>query len=124
MTAYVDINKSYGVDSRRVILYDVEAINEAIDNIITTSKGERLFNRGFGSQLESILFEPLDETLIQSTIVRISHAMQRFEPRVRININSSAITANYDASQLNIFLSYTIVPSNQIGNFSKTIRYS
>lgn len=123
MTEYTDLNKSYGVDSRLPVVYDVEAINEAIDNLITTQVGERVFNRKLGSRLAQILFEPMTDSIVQDTIMQIHQVMIKFEPRIKINLNSSSIKTDVDNHQVDVFLQYTIVSTNQLGAFSKTIRY-
>ena len=124
MTEYVELNKSYKVDGRNVVVYDIESINESIDNLITTKIGERVFNRALGSNLSQILFEPLTDTIVQDSVMKIHQVLLKYEPRVRLNLNNSSVTFERDESRLDIFLQYVIKSTNQVGIFSKTIRYN
>lgn len=84
---------------------DVNAINNALYNIINTRKGSLPGKPYFGSDLDKIVFSQIDhitESLINTYIVS---AINEFEPRIRIisttvkeipEYNRVVITINYE----------------------------
>lgn len=62
----------------------VKSIDQSISNILTTNKGEKPFDPGFGSDLRRLLFE-LNTTLAQDDVKQIViRSLERDEPRVRV----------------------------------------
>jgi len=60
------------------------AVYQALDNLLSTEKGERLFLPNFGAELRKLLFEPIDEMtafLIKSKLIE---SIQIWEPRVEL----------------------------------------
>lgn len=63
---------------------DVKAIDQSIANILTTNKGEKPFDPGFGSDLRRLLFE-LNTTIAEDDVRQIViRSLQRDEPRVEV----------------------------------------
>ena len=63
---------------------DVKSIDQSIQNILLTNKGERPFDPKFGSNLRRLLFglsTEISESEITDTIVR---AITKYEPRVKV----------------------------------------
>jgi hypothetical protein len=81
---YSDLNPSIGESVDGDILYDVDAINASIENILGTRIGERWFYPEFGSYVHSILFEPMTsqtEMLLRTELIA---AIKQWEPRVSV----------------------------------------
>lgn len=60
------------------------AVSRSIRNIIMTNRYERLMNPDFGSGIQSLLFEPMNEATtdaLRSTIVK---SIENYEPRARV----------------------------------------
>lgn len=74
------------------LLNDVSAIFQSIDNILSTSPGERLFNPEFGSNIEDYLFEPLDEDTAMRIENEVIRAIGRWEPRILLVNNLTVAT--------------------------------
>lgn len=56
---YVRHNSYYDIDFnfKQMDLYGSDALDQSIENVIYTEFGERLFNFGFGSPVQAILFD-------------------------------------------------------------------
>lgn len=64
--------------------YDENSIKQSIKNLILTKNFERPFRSDVGSQVMSLLFEPMTP-LIRATIKKtISDTINSYEPRVRL----------------------------------------
>jgi phage baseplate assembly protein W len=84
--------------------YDEQAVIRSVKNLLLTKPYERLFNPSIGSQLDTLLFEPISPltgNLLKDEIVRV---IQNWEPRA--SIASIDITAYPDqnAYQASLFL--------------------
>ncbi|HAI44850.1 MAG TPA: hypothetical protein DCM40_45555, partial [Maribacter sp.] len=62
----------------------IEAIRNNMVNLLLTSKGERLSNPNFGSNLKFVLFEQNDEAIILKIQDAINEAVSEFMPYVDI----------------------------------------
>jgi phage baseplate assembly protein W len=98
---YSDINPDLGQSPLGELVYDVDAINASIENILGTRVGERFFFPEFGSHLWSVLFDPMlprTEMVIKAEILA---AISRWEPRVTILaalVSSDTLLQRYDVS--------------------------
>lgn len=59
-------------------------IEESIQQILSTSIGERVMEYGFGSSISTSVFEPNDESLNNLIKFEIQEALTKFEPRITI----------------------------------------
>jgi phage baseplate assembly protein W len=64
--------------------YDENAIKQSIKNIILTKNFERPFHSDIGSQISSLLFEPITPMLTAMVKKTIVNAITSHEPRVRL----------------------------------------
>ena len=86
----LDLTKSIGVGNNPtqakdiVVSNDIDAIKNALYNIFTTKRGQKLLDPEFGSSLERFLFEnvsPVVGKIIGDSIV---NAIETYEPRVEV----------------------------------------
>lgn len=87
------------------VVFDIDAINNSITNILTTQRGTVPGKPRFGSDLNTALFNQLDhitEGVIKTSIV---NALNEFEPRILVNsvkiksipeYNKVVVDINYD----------------------------
>lgn len=94
-------------------LYGVDAINQAIEVIITTMPGECLFNAPLFSPLYEILFDNYIDGLEE----QIFNKIELFVP---IRVNRAAAEFNYKASDHTLQISIPWVSLE--GNFSSVFR--
>ena len=63
------------------VSYDNQAVIRSIRNILSTKKYEKLFNPSFGTNIDSILFEPISAITSGVLEQEISNAIRNYEPR-------------------------------------------
>lgn len=88
---YIDINTNVGLTIKPDLLTELAAVKNSIFNILMTPLGTRYRLPEFGSALLWIIGEPKDlttENQIRNAVVR---AIQRWETRVTVDINSVQI---------------------------------
>ena len=102
----------YKADTEKdiAILKDVESIKNGIKNIFEWKKGERILLPDFGNDLESLVYEPINDLIIERAKNLIIN-MLRWEPR--ITIEDIEIKWPEDTNQIEVNLSYSI-PSLKI----------
>lgn len=88
---------------------NVEAVMNSILNILSTLPGERLNHPEFGTDLEAELFQPMDYITAQAIYTKVYDAINRWEPRVRINSKKSTVTPYYDEHVYEVQLYFYIV---------------
>lgn len=87
----------------------LDIINQHLATIIMTTPLERLMNPGYGAGVEEYIFRPADDlqaALLQSDI---QAQISAFEPDVQI-INISAAVVPGSPTQINVMVSYSVVP--------------
>ena len=65
--------------------FDLSAIKSSVIHILSTNKGEKLFNPSFGASLHELLFElitPVTKLVIKK---RVIEEIEKWEPRVIVN---------------------------------------
>ena len=65
-----------------VAIKDTKAIKVAIQNLLSTAFGERLFQPQIGASLRPLLFEPVDSITAFEIRDRILETIRKNEPRV------------------------------------------
>jgi phage baseplate assembly protein W len=81
-------------------------IKSNLINLLLTSKGERIFNPNFGSDLKRLLFEPLTDTLTNSIKDNILMSINTFIPD--IIVTSMDIIPNTEGNSITAMVSYKL----------------
>ena len=102
--------KKHPVSDDLVTVKDNAAITQSITALLLTNMGERLFQPEFGSDLRSLLFEPLDYGAAALIKSKISDCITRYEPRVFVN--EVICYPDMDSDGYNVELHYTIIGRN------------
>jgi phage baseplate assembly protein W len=81
-----DVNNKLKLDETGDVKKDVnlEAIENAIENILLTRRGERVMRTSFGSVLEWYLMEPLSEATAHKIGLEVLDALSRQEQRIGV----------------------------------------
>lgn len=113
MAKYTDIDyKLNTVNKDLRLATDIEAINNSIRNILNTPKGTVPGNPTFGSDLEGVLFEVIDDitfSLIQNIII---DELEKWEERITIQeVNLNSII---DDGQISVNIIYIVNYNNEI----------
>lgn len=87
-----------------------DAIKANLINYFLTNKGERYMNPSFGSDIRTLLFENINEDILEELRDIVSRDLSRFFPRVvPIKID---LTAEPDSNLVNFYLRYQISDTN------------
>jgi phage baseplate assembly protein W len=105
-----DINQR-GVD----MVSDEEDIAESLQILLNTQLGERIMQPGYGSDLKSQLFEPMNASLVTYLGDLVETAIIYHEPRIKLD--SVSITPDQMPGRLNVSLEYTIRSTNTRFNY-------
>lgn len=119
---FADLNQYYSQNKYDVDLYNDDAIAESLSNLLNTTVGERFFNRGFGANLRSLLFEPISQSTADDIRMLLYRSIKRYEPRVEVDYFGIKITPYEDENLYNITIYYTNVSSRKSSTFSTNLR--
>lgn len=87
------LNKSF-------ILTDVELVKQDLINHIFTRRGERVNQRGFGTIIQDLLFEPFDDNTVVLVADQVRGVID-FDPRViLLTDNDFIISPDFNTSRL------------------------
>ena len=108
-SVYSDLNQRDPFEVGQEILTNTASVFQSIQNILTTRKGERLFNPEFGIDLEDHLFELMDDISEIEIEREVTEAIRLFEPRVAILHQFTKITPDPTNNQFNLKLVFRIL---------------
>jgi phage baseplate assembly protein W len=114
---FSDINLSLGEESSYDLVYDEDSIQKSISMILGTKKGTRVFRRTFGSNVEALLWDPMDDITVGKMKTEIFDAIVTWE--TRINLSAVVVKPDYPNEQYYIRMDYTIPAlANKFGSFT------
>ncbi|MCB0549809.1 MAG: GPW/gp25 family protein [Phaeodactylibacter sp.] len=93
-----------------------EDIDRSLEILLSTSLGERVMHPEYGSNLQDLLFEPIDTAFQTLLIDRIQSAILYYEPRIEtegIILDTSRVTEGVILIEIN----YRIRSTNSRFNF-------
>jgi phage baseplate assembly protein W len=91
-------------------LTDIDAVKNAVKNILLTVPGERPFRPDIGSGITGLLFENADAFTMSAIKENIALTLQRYEPR--INELVVEINDNPDRNAYFVQLTFTVINSS------------
>jgi phage baseplate assembly protein W len=109
---YKDINLSFArhpLTGDIAFLTDVEAVKRSVRNLINTNFYERPFHPEIGSDIRSILFEPVSPPVANILRRNIQDVIENFEPRAELI--SVDVVPNIDANAYSASIKFYIVNS-------------
>ena len=99
-----------------IVLKNANAIARSVRNIVMTIPGERFFQPSFGSGVNRVLFNNMDEISASILEDEIRNSIRNYEPRVRLR--SLKVQANFDNNAFDTVVTYDIIgadiPSQQL----------
>lgn len=119
-------NKSFAYDLAINVIdkgevFDDQAINVSIQNILSTLFGQRLFIPNFGSSLPLILFENINESNAQDIYNNIISAIETWETRIVVDKKNSFINVLVDQNALELNIQYYIKRTNVLTTFKRKV---
>lgn len=88
-------------------------IEQSIADILCTPKGSRMFNRGYGSRLDELKFEPNDLAMEGALLMLIEDAITTWETRTQF----MGCEFEFDDSAVLCTIFHRPLPSNEIQSF-------
>ena len=116
---FKDISMSFQsnpLNNDLIALKNANAIARSVRNIVMTIPGERFFQPSFGSGINRVLFNNMDEISASILEDEIRNSIRNYEPRVRLR--SLKVQANFDNNSFDTVVTYDIIgadiPSQQL----------
>ena len=106
---FKDINLSlarHPITGDIATLTNVEAVKRSVRNLINTNFYERPFHPEIGSNVRSILFEPVSPIVASVLERHVKDVIENFEPRV--NLTNVFVDSLVDSNELQIRIQYEI----------------
>lgn len=94
----------------------VEDIEQSLSILLSTSLGERVMLPEYGSNMEDLLFEPVDTSLQTLIVDRIQTAILYFEPRIEVE-RMELQTDEVLEGVIRLVIDYKVRVSNSRFNF-------
>lgn len=106
---YQDLDLTFGVTATKDVAkrLDVNAVKQSLKNLLFIRKGEKLFRPEIGSDLQRILFEPMDFLTVDLLRDVIIETIEKFEPRVRLE--DIEVSPNYDSNSYDLTLYFYVI---------------
>lgn len=96
-------------------------INESIEQILRTSKYERVMEPHIGSALDIAIFEPNEVTTHNLIKYQIIEALKVQEPRITVDKEGLSLSTD-DEGNIVVDLTYTLNEYSSSHNFTTTLR--
>jgi phage baseplate assembly protein W len=90
------------------VLTDGEAVNQALQNLLNTAKGERLFRGDLGLDLSFALFAPINDLTSAKIESMFLTALPGIDPRIKIQTKYFRVTPVPDEQRYDIRLVYAV----------------
>jgi phage baseplate assembly protein W len=95
-------------------LYDIDAIKNAVKNLVLTSRFECPFHPEIGTSITALLFESVDPFTALSLKQEIENVLLKFEPRIVFPQVSVLDDSDRNAYQINITFAIAFAPTSPI----------
>ena len=92
------------------LVSDAEDVHQSLQILLATRRGERPMEETYGCNLDDVLFEEMDQALINRVTGLISDAILEHEPRIQLD--EVEVTPAEEAGVLNIRIEYVILGTN------------
>lgn len=110
-----------GADGRLAWSADEDNVRESIRVILLTEPGERLLREDFGCGLRQFLFEPNTVTTRQLIRERVMKAIERWEPRVKVD--EVTVESDDDNRRLvGINILFRLIATQALGRLGLTLQ--
>ena len=102
-----------GIVMSEVNSADTSHIEESIEQILCTNFGERCMSYEYGANLEELIFNPQDVSLMALLKYQIKDTLQKYEPRIDVQENNITVISNKGSIEVEI--KYTLVNHPNMG---------
>ena len=116
---YKDINLSlarHPITGDIATLSNVEAVKRSVRNLVNTNFYERPFHPEIGSNVRSVLFEPVSPIVATVLERHVRDVIANFEPRAELV--DVIVSDNSDANEYRVQIKFFIVNSSDIADMN------
>ena len=92
-------------------LTDVESVKRSVRNLINTNHYERPFHPEIGSDVRSMLFEPMTPLTALNLQRKVAEVLTNFEPR--INLQQVLASPDIDRNSYELKIMFYVIGSNE-----------
>jgi phage baseplate assembly protein W len=93
---------------------DVKDINQSLEILFGTAVGERVMQADYGCNINDMIFEPINVTLVTRITERIRRAIIYYEPRIKLE--RLDVVKNDEFGIINMVVEYTVRSTNTRNN--------
>ena len=107
---FKDISMTFKVNPLNndlIALKNANAIARSVRNIVMTIPGERFFQPSFGSGVNRVLFNNMDEISASILEDEIRNSIRNYEQRVKLR--SLKVSPNFDNNSFDTVITYDII---------------
>ena len=97
-------------------LTNIEAVKRSVRNLINTNFYERPFHPEIGSNVRSVLFEPVSPIVASVLERHIKDVIENFEPRAELI--DVQVSDNADANEYRVQIKFFVVNSSNIADMN------
>lgn len=119
---YVDVNTELLINAKPELLGGSDAINNSILNILNCSIGSRPFQRDYGSRLLHFIQEPVDRVTATKIEISLIQSIERWEPRITLNRQSTSVVPYDDRTGYNVTISYEEKIGKRLGSINLSVK--
>ena len=91
---------------------DAAAVKQAVKNLLLTNRFEKPYRPDYGANLSSLLFELADENVGEEIIELVKNAIQRYEPRAKLE--DIKVTANLNTNAIAVTIQFRVINTNVV----------
>lgn len=115
MATYSDLNTKFNTSNAELnsVVYDLDAIKQNIERLLTTPKGSVPFNRAYGTNLYNLLFENNVEPA--DIIVFLYADIEECEPRVELSPSDISIYKK-DTNSYEVNVTFRVPSLNNVSS--------
>ena len=116
---FKDINLSlarHPITGDIAILTNIEAVKRSVRNLINTNFYERPFHPEIGSNVRSVLFEPVSPIVASVLERHVRDVVENFEPRAELI--DVQVSDNADANEYRVQIKFYVVNSSDIADMN------
>lgn len=117
---YLDIDLSFAAKGAGDVYKktSVASVTQALKNLLMTNRTEKPFSPYFGANLNSYLFEMLDQGSVNEMRNAIEQNIKTFEPRINADTLTIIPEADLDGNTLTLTIIFNIVNSSKQVEFT------
>ena len=119
---YTDIKYGFERNSGGDIspVFNESSINQSLITLFLTKRGERFFNPRYGTNIPTLLFEPLDTNTAKQITTEIQDTVDFYEGS-RIELININMVVDYDNNYYKVSVEYRIKSTTETATLNLTL---